>query len=282
QVEQRLRVAHAAVAPGPARLLPAIERARHHLGRMHQIVVQLRNVTRLESAGPMRLFELAAKTSLAGRDCRQREEAILEVTRQKRTIVQILRRSSLGVQESFHAADDRPAVREERAQQLDMRVERHQLGTFVDHTRIPSLNRTPMVPQRSPARQGAHSDCARPRYTRRKTKGDPKMPVSISRGAVSALGASLALAVASSVEAQLAAAPAFTAADLMKVPSRNWITNGGNIYNQRYSALTQINRDNVKDVKAVWRVSLDGSGTGPGYSHQAQALFYEGVLYVVT
>src|SRR5690606_33318895 len=69
---------------------------------------------------------------------------------------------------------------------------------------------------------------------------------------------------------------------ILKVPSRNWITNGGNIYNQRYSALAQINRDNVRDVKAVWRVSLGGSGTGPGYSHQAQALFYEGVLYVVT
>ena len=77
-------------------------------------------------------------------------------------------------------------------------------------------------------------------------------------------------------------APAFGANELRSLPSRNWITNGGNIYNQRYSTLDQINRDNINDVKAVWRVSLNGSGLGPGYSQQAQALFYEGVIYVVT
>jgi quinohemoprotein ethanol dehydrogenase len=77
-------------------------------------------------------------------------------------------------------------------------------------------------------------------------------------------------------------APAFSAADLAALPARNWITNGGNLYNQRYSRLDQINRGNVKDVKAVWRVGLNGSGVGPGYSQQAQLLFYEGVLYAVT
>jgi alcohol dehydrogenase (cytochrome c) len=60
------------------------------------------------------------------------------------------------------------------------------------------------------------------------------------------------------------------------------VTNGGNLFNQRYSTLDQINRENIGNVKAEWRVSLNGSGTGPGYSHQAQALAYEGVLYVVT
>jgi glucose dehydrogenase len=39
--------------------------------------------------------------------------------------------------------------------------------------------------------------------------------------------------------------PAFTAADLVRQPAQNWITNGGNVYNQRYSSLRQINRDNV-------------------------------------
>jgi len=77
-------------------------------------------------------------------------------------------------------------------------------------------------------------------------------------------------------------APAFSAAELVRLPARNWVTNGGNIYNQRYSTLSQINRDNVGNVKAVWRVALNGSGVGPGYSQQAQALFYEGVIYVVT
>jgi alcohol dehydrogenase (cytochrome c) len=77
-------------------------------------------------------------------------------------------------------------------------------------------------------------------------------------------------------------APAFSAAELVQPPAQSWITNGGNVYNQRYSALAQINRNNVGQVKAVWRVSLNGSGLGQGYSHQAQALFHEGVLYVVT
>jgi alcohol dehydrogenase (cytochrome c) len=90
-------------------------------------------------------------------------------------------------------------------------------------------------------------------------------------------------AAASSADAQHPPrAPAFTAADLVKLPGQNWVTNGGNLYNQRYSTLAQINRGNVKDVKAVWRVGLNGSGVGPGYSQQAQTLFYEGVLYVVT
>jgi quinohemoprotein ethanol dehydrogenase len=35
-------------------------------------------------------------------------------------------------------------------------------------------------------------------------------------------------------------------------------------------------------VKAVWRVGLNGSGMGPGYSAQAQALVHEGIIYVVT
>ncbi len=80
----------------------------------------------------------------------------------------------------------------------------------------------------------------------------------------------------------IARAPAFGTAELVKLPAANWITNGGNVYNQRYSTLTQIDRGNVGQVKAVWRVSLNGSGLGQGYSQQAQALFHEGVLYVVT
>ena len=58
-------------------------------------------------------------------------------------------------------------------------------------------------------------------------------------------------------------APAFEAEALLELPARNWITNGGNLYNQRYSTLDQINRDNIDDVRAVWRVSLNGSGMEP-------------------
>jgi alcohol dehydrogenase (cytochrome c) len=97
-------------------------------------------------------------------------------------------------------------------------------------------------------------------------------------GAAVAAGAGGYCALAQSIPK----APAFTAAELVRPPARNWVTNGGNVYNQRYSSLTQINRSNVAQVKAVWRTSLNGSGLGQGYSQQAQALFYEGTLYVVT
>lgn len=77
-------------------------------------------------------------------------------------------------------------------------------------------------------------------------------------------------------------APAFTAKQLTVLPSTNWPTNGGSVYNQRYSPLKQINATNVKDLKGIWRTHLNGSGVGPPYSGEAQALVYDGVIYVVT
>src|SRR5690606_28509168 len=49
-----------------------------------------------------------------------------------------------------------------------------------------------------------------------------------------------------------------------------------------YSPLTQINRDNIEGMKAEWRVHLNGSGSGPNHSGQAQPLFYDGTLYIST
>lgn len=83
-------------------------------------------------------------------------------------------------------------------------------------------------------------------------------------------------------ETEISAAPAFTAEQLARHPRTGWFTNGGNIYNQRYSPLAQINRDNIDQVKAEWRVDLGGSGEGPAFSGQGQTLAYDGVLYVVT
>jgi len=77
-------------------------------------------------------------------------------------------------------------------------------------------------------------------------------------------------------------APAFTAAELGALPRDGWITNGGNLYNQRYSPLAQIDRENVKDLKAVWRTSLRGSGMSPRSGNQAQPIVYDGVIYIMT
>jgi PQQ-dependent dehydrogenase (methanol/ethanol family) len=79
-----------------------------------------------------------------------------------------------------------------------------------------------------------------------------------------------------------ALAPAFSAKELTASPTDNWITNGGNVYNQRYSPLTRINRDNVAQLKPQWRTHLNGSGTESKYSGQAQPLVYDGVIYVPT
>lgn len=74
----------------------------------------------------------------------------------------------------------------------------------------------------------------------------------------------------------------FSASSLVELPTENWLTNGGNLYNQRFSPLDQINTDNVANLKGVWRSRLNGSGMGPKYSGEAQPLVYEGVAYVIT
>jgi quinohemoprotein ethanol dehydrogenase len=77
-------------------------------------------------------------------------------------------------------------------------------------------------------------------------------------------------------------APAFTAADLTSLPTTEWLTNGGDLFNRRYSPLTEIDRDNVADLKAVWRTRLNGSGVGTKYSGEAQPIVHDGMIYVVT
>lgn len=77
-------------------------------------------------------------------------------------------------------------------------------------------------------------------------------------------------------------APAFTGEELKSLPRDGWMTNGGNVFNQRYSPLDQINRENVKDLKGVWRARLDGSGSGPQHSGEAQPIVYDGVVYIIT
>src|SRR5215510_6697754 len=74
----------------------------------------------------------------------------------------------------------------------------------------------------------------------------------------------------------------FSAAKLSAPPTIGWPTNGGNLYNQRYSPLKAIDRTNVGQLKGVWRARLRGSGTAPQYSGAAQPLVYDGVAYVST
>ena len=78
------------------------------------------------------------------------------------------------------------------------------------------------------------------------------------------------------------AAPAFTGKDMAALPTSGWLTNGGNLWNQRYSPLKEINKDTIKGLKAEWRTSLNGSGMTPRSGNQAQPIVYDGIIYIQT
>ena len=84
----------------------------------------------------------------------------------------------------------------------------------------------------------------------------------------------LSLLVGSALFAQSPASPA--------PPTNAWLKAGGNLYSQNFSPLAQINRQNVANLKAVWRARLDGSGADSKYSGEAQPVFYQGIVYIVT
>jgi quinohemoprotein ethanol dehydrogenase len=91
----------------------------------------------------------------------------------------------------------------------------------------------------------------------------------------------LCAAVSAAVAAALATSD-FSATRLTRPPTTAWPTNGGNLYNQRYSPLTAINRTNVAQLKGLWRARLHGSGAAPPYSGEAQPVVSDGVAYVST
>jgi quinohemoprotein ethanol dehydrogenase len=75
-------------------------------------------------------------------------------------------------------------------------------------------------------------------------------------------------------------APAFSAGQLNAAPERDWITNGGNVRNNRYSALDQVSKSNVGQLRSAWQTHLDGSGGTRPYAQEATPLVYDGVMYI--
>lgn len=71
-------------------------------------------------------------------------------------------------------------------------------------------------------------------------------------------------------------------AQLRDPPGREWVTNGGNLTNQRYSTLRQIDTSNVDRLKGAWMTRLHGSGASGKYSFEASPLVKDGVMYVST
>jgi hypothetical protein len=77
----------------------------------------------------MRFFQLTSKTRLVASDASGCEEAILKVTRQKGTVLQVLDRLSLGVQQPLYSLHDFIAMGQEQLEKFDMGVKRHRANT---------------------------------------------------------------------------------------------------------------------------------------------------------
>jgi quinohemoprotein ethanol dehydrogenase len=69
---------------------------------------------------------------------------------------------------------------------------------------------------------------------------------------------------------------------LVSPVAKDWVTNGGNLTNQRYSTLKQVDKANVKRLKGAWMTRLKGSGLGAKYSAEATPLVKDGIMYMVT
>jgi quinohemoprotein ethanol dehydrogenase len=80
-------------------------------------------------------------------------------------------------------------------------------------------------------------------------------------------------------EGGIAAAPEFTSEELYEHAGDNWVTNGGSTTNDRFSTLSEINTENVKDLKGDWMTKIGKDATAAKFSAENQALEYEGTIY---
>jgi quinohemoprotein ethanol dehydrogenase len=59
---------------------------------------------------------------------------------------------------------------------------------------------------------------------------------------------------------------------------RDWMTYGGNLYNQRYSSLSQISANNVRDLKGAWTYKTGKSS--PATSFESSPVVVGGTMYL--
>jgi alcohol dehydrogenase (cytochrome c) len=85
-------------------------------------------------------------------------------------------------------------------------------------------------------------------------------------------GVAPALVKAQTPTAGPAAAPAADPA------GAEWTTYGGNLYNQRYSSLDQINTDTVKNLKGAWVYHTNLYNTGTSF--ESSPIVVDGVMYL--
>jgi quinohemoprotein ethanol dehydrogenase len=101
-----------------------------------------------------------------------------------------------------------------------------------------------------------------------------------------AIGAALALTAAASATPKrttnIPLAPVFNPTALTAPAGEDWVTNGGDYGQTRYSTLNQVNTGNVAGLKLVWETHLNGSGTASKYKGEGTPLVYQGIMYAVT
>jgi quinohemoprotein ethanol dehydrogenase len=81
-------------------------------------------------------------------------------------------------------------------------------------------------------------------------------------------------------EEGITAAPEFTSEELNEEPTENWVTNGGNLTNDRFSTLDEVNTSNVKELKGDWMTKIGEDATAAKFSAEGQALEYKGTIYI--
>ena len=110
----------------------------------------------------------------------------------------------------------------------------------------------------------------------------PKWPMSSRAPLFCSIALAALHGAAVAQTAPIARAPAFRSAQLTELPRAGWLTNGGNLSNQRYSPLTADQpRQRREPARRVARIS-GGSGMGPRSANQAQPIVHEGIMYIVT
>ena len=89
---------------------------------------------------------------------------------------------------------------------------------------------------------------------------------------------------ASAKKAAVSPIPAFSSGDLTAAPTTDWVGVHGNIYNQQYSALTQINKTNVGQLKVAWHTKVaiptKGKPTSQFLLAEAEPVVYGGTMYM--
>ena len=73
-----------------------------------------------------------------------------------------------------------------------------------------------------------------------------------------------------------------SAEEQLQLPTEDWLTNGGDLFNRNFSSLDEIDRSNVNELRPIWRSHLNGSGLQTKYSGEAQAIVHEGVMFIIT